>query len=243
MADSYVTTLIIMTVLILTPLFIGLFLYIKGYSLSDIWKKAVDIFLKNKKAIIITVAIICSVLILFGVVGSAKKTSAINEIQNEIEVAVAEAYEGDYAVRFGLKNIDVSVNNIDNYLGEYHAYIVIRCDVENSEYDREKEDVGRDIMDSLPEAVETRAYGSVSIKNILYKPENDTYGVAIFINGKQYYKHGKTFSQLEKEAQWEAEYKKEKEYEEKYDDVMAGYDWGDDYYYDTNDHEVKKKPW
>ena len=60
MADSYVTTLIIMTVLILTPLFIGLFLYIKGYSLSDIWKKAVDIFLKNKKAIIITVAIICA---------------------------------------------------------------------------------------------------------------------------------------------------------------------------------------
>ena len=40
MADSYVTTLIIMTVLILTPLFIGLFLYIKGYSLSDIWKKS-----------------------------------------------------------------------------------------------------------------------------------------------------------------------------------------------------------
>lgn len=28
-----------------------------------------------------------------------------------------------------------------------------------------------------------------------------------------------------------------------YDDMMAGYDWGDDYYYDSNDNAVKEKPW
>lgn len=32
------------------------------------------------------------------------------------------------------------------------------------------------------------------------------------------------------------------EYEE-YDEVMGGYDWGDNYYYDSSDHEVKWKPW
>lgn len=30
---------------------------------------------------------------------------------------------------------------------------------------------------------------------------------------------------------------------EKYDDVMSGYNWGKDYYYDTNSHSVLKKPW
>ena len=30
---------------------------------------------------------------------------------------------------------------------------------------------------------------------------------------------------------------------EKYDDVMSGYNWGKNYYYDTNSHSVLKKPW
>ena len=32
------------------------------------------------------------------------------------------------------------------------------------------------------------------------------------------------------------------EYDE-YDDVMAAQDWGDGYYYDSNDHAVKKTLW
>ena len=28
-----------------------------------------------------------------------------------------------------------------------------------------------------------------------------------------------------------------------YDDIMAGQDWGDGYYYDRNDHAVKKTLW
>lgn len=28
-----------------------------------------------------------------------------------------------------------------------------------------------------------------------------------------------------------------------YDDAMGSYDWGDDYYYDSSDGVVKKKPW
>lgn len=28
-----------------------------------------------------------------------------------------------------------------------------------------------------------------------------------------------------------------------YDDAMAGYDWGDGYYYDSNDNAVKKTLW
>ena len=30
---------------------------------------------------------------------------------------------------------------------------------------------------------------------------------------------------------------------EEYDEVMGGYDWGDHYYYDSSDHEVKWTPW
>ena len=30
---------------------------------------------------------------------------------------------------------------------------------------------------------------------------------------------------------------------DEYDDAMASQDWGDHYYYDSSDHEVKWKPW
>lgn len=38
------------------------------------------------------------------------------------------------------------------------------------------------------------------------------------------------------------DYKEDSKYAE-YDDMMAGQDWGDGYYYDTNDHAVKKTLW
>lgn len=215
MIDSYWSMYIVLFFIIV---FVSLLAYMfsKGYSKGEIKDKAIDIFSKHKKLILGIASGVVALAVIVGVSVSSAKKQAVREIQTKIEIALDNFCKEDSAVKFGVKNIEVSVDNIDKYLEDYHAYITIHCDAENVKYDSDIDSICTNIMFSLPDSVNTSSYGSVKIKNIIYKPENETYGVSIFVNGEQFFKHGKSFSDLAKEQKWLSEYEREKEFESKY---------------------------
>lgn len=219
MIDSYWKLPIIVG---LCMLIIGVLVYLflfKKYTFKEIK----DFFARDIKKVLIAVGAIVAVFAIIGISSASKKNAAIKEIQLELETAVQEAYKGEYAIENGLKNIEVTVDDIDNYLGAYHVYATIKCEADSLQNEWSKEFVCDDIMDSLPNSVETSQYGSVAIDNIIYKPDNETYGVSIYVNEEQIFIHGMSFDDYEDEVILQRKIEKEKEFESKYNEYSEYY--------------------
>lgn len=207
----------VLVTVIVTVLVFG-FALIKE-TFNEKFKIALDFFKNNLKRILIGLGIfIVALICIISAVSSSNKKKAIAEIENQINAVIDEAYEGEYAQEYGLKNIEFYVEDIGKYLSERYACITINCEIEKEAYLGYKEWICKEILRTLPDTVTTSTYGDIRITSIIYTPSNPNinYGVSIYLNGEQILKHGKTFDELEDESRWREEYKKEKEFESKY---------------------------
>ncbi len=195
---------------------------------------------KYKKQIIVGVisALVIISLICFNNYASQK--AAMDEIYNEIVDNIDSAYSRTYAMEYGLCNITVSVDDIDSYLGENYACVSVYCNVDTDANETQKELVGWEIMRTIPDKIETSSCGKVSVGSILYKPDSGNFGVSIYMNDDKVFIHGQS---IESYNEYENKINKYNADMESYDDFMAAQDWGDGYYYDSSDHQVKKTLW
>lgn len=196
-------------------------------------KKIID-WLEDHPALhIITITTLILIIIfglIFGIyalVTNINKANKKAKIYDVVEEGIYEAYNKQYATEYNLSNITFSIDDVDVETGSGDVEMTVNFDLDKYADERAKSNVCREIDSciKIPSKMTSKYGGS---------HDASTY-ISYYINGELFKED--TFEIRKKEHE---QYKRE---QEEYDTIMGGQDWGDGYYYDSNEHKVKQKLW
>ena len=224
MIDSlYSSTIVgcIITVLLVVP---GIIAAFGGFgSIKEKISNIISLAFEHKKKTLTYLGVIVAIISLFSIISAVNKNAVLKEIEKELTDSVSSVYTCENAIEYNLKNIEISVDDIDKFNGEIRAHITVNCQAEAGGL-YEKENLCDDIMDAFPSSVYTSKYGSVKVKDLLYfDTDNDTYGVSIYVNDYQVFIHGHSFSEHEEDEAISRKVHRENEFESKYNQYSEYY--------------------